>query len=124
MLTFKILDNGNLSVTADLPGEIQEMIDDGKDYWQIMSDLFEETACNGSYTVFDGSVGNPYVGLTDATCVAESLDVDDEGNKTIDGDGFWYWVSVTELETKLLAKGETIEYQWFQQTTDKGKAND
>lgn len=92
MLNCKRLENGNLKVTADneTRAEIADLMSRGRNYWSIMADLFEDHACNGSYTHFDAGNADPFVGLTSAQCIAESLSYDDNGEAEIDGD-FWYF---------------------------------
>ena len=110
MLNFEILENGNLSVTAENPAEIQELIDDGKGYQDIIYDLFEDTATNGSFTFFEGGHGNPYTGLNDFPSVAEAMDTDDDGNNIIEG-RFWYFNDYcTILETDEFAAGRAVVY--------------
>ena len=100
---FRVLDNGNLLMTLGDEGraELADMIESGKDYWSIMGEMFESTACNGSYAAFDAGDGNPFVGLTSAPCIAESMIYEDDGQAVIDG-AFWYsedYMLVNELES-------------------------
>lgn len=85
-------DNDNLviSVTeAETLEEIKEHLEEyGSD--NTLSAMLEQYACNGSYTFFDAGASNPFVGLTDAPCIAEAMDTDDEGNNIILGE-FWYF---------------------------------
>jgi len=108
------LPNGNLELfLADQEEreELQDLIFEGKrGYWSLMADLFEPHSCNGEYTSFDPANGNPFVGLTDAPCIAESMDILDDGTQKIDGN-FWYFDGyVTDLETELLANGDKVIY--------------
>ena len=91
-LTVTVLSTGNLLLQADneLRKDIKDSIDYGKNYWQIMADIFEPLASNGSFTHFDAGDSNPFVGLTNAPCIAEAMDYSDEGRATIDG-RFWYF---------------------------------
>jgi len=113
----EILENGNLALSlpdADEREELQDMIDDHRGYWNIMSYLFEDYSTNGSFTHFDAGQANPYVGLTSAPCIAEAMDILDDGTNVIEG-RFWFFANYnTELETELLAAGETVEYTYFQ----------
>jgi hypothetical protein len=52
-------------------------------------EALEPYSCNGSYAAFDAGDGNPFVGLSNAPCVAESLYMNDEGENIIEG-RFWY----------------------------------
>lgn len=97
MITIVKLENGNLSVTLD-GGEDEKFetmrLLEERGFWSVMMDLFESYSCNGSYTPFNAGDANPFVGLTDAPCIAESMDYDDEGNASIIGD-FWYYQDYT-----------------------------
>ncbi len=86
-----IKDNGDLelSVTGAERAEIREALRTGN-RWSVMAELFEPYSCNGSYTPFDAADANPFVGLTSAPCIAETMDVDDNGTQTIQG-RFWYY---------------------------------
>ena len=112
-IDFEVLDNGDLQLTPTQDGiEFinDEMIDTDRDYWSIMADLFEETACNGSYTHFGAGEANPYVGITDAPCIAEDMDVLDDGKREIVGK-LWYFDNYClEMETETLALGESVIY--------------
>lgn len=90
-LNAKILDNGNLEITYDSIDydEICEMLDAGKTDIDILLEGFEHYLTNGSFTPFDGSDGNPRIGLFGGTCIAEVMNIDEEGNCEIDGN-FWY----------------------------------
>jgi len=92
MLTATRLANGDLKLTADneTRNEIADMLFHGRSYWAIMADLFESYSCNGSYTHFDAGDANPFVGLSSAPCIAETMDYADNGDAKIDGD-FWYF---------------------------------
>ena len=120
MFNFKveILENGNLALSlpdADDREEVQDMINDHRSYWYIMHELFEQYSTNGSYTHFDASEANPYVGMTDAPCIAEAMDVLDDGSQEIVGK-FWFFAPyATQMESELLAAGETVVYTYFPQ---------
>lgn len=116
MLNFKELENGDLEVSAIDPEEFKEMIEHGMDYRTMVSDAFEATACNGSYTWFSGNDGNPYVGMTSAPCIAPSLDYNDDGMMTIPEQYFWYLNNyATILETHEWADGKSVVYTRFSQ---------
>lgn len=104
------LTNGDLKVTAsnadraEITMHLQE-----RNRWIIWADLLEPFACNGSYTAFDAGDGNPFAGLTSAPCIAESIDIDDDGTQSVVGD-FWYFENYAfedELET-LKNTGQVI----------------
>lgn len=92
------LENGKLRISLDFfdekeKGELIEELQElntRKDDLSILLDWTESYWTNGSYQPFDAGEGNPYVGLTEAPCVAESMTYDDDGNATVEGD-FWYF---------------------------------
>jgi hypothetical protein len=73
---------GDLVVTADntTRAEVAQRLHERRAgwYWATMFDLFEGYYCNGSFEPFDAGLANPYVGLTDTACIAESMDYPDE----------------------------------------------
>lgn len=86
---------GNLALTLapedrEEWAERLEAVGDESALWEFMEGYW----ANGSYQPFDAGQGNPFVGLTDALCIAESMDIDDEGRNSIVGE-FWYWQSAT-----------------------------
>ena len=56
----------------------------------ILLEGTEHLWTNGSYHPFDAGQGNPFIGLTEAPCIASSLDIDDQGQMSVEGD-FWYY---------------------------------
>jgi hypothetical protein len=103
------LANGNLKVTAN--NEDRQAIKEWsqRSRWIIWADLLESFSSNGSYTAFDASDGNPFVGLTSAPCIAECIDTEDDGTQTVQGD-FWFFDNyMFEDELELLKnKGYVI----------------
>ena len=91
-IKFTVLDNGDLKITAsnDARAELAYMAATGREYWSIMADAFENESCNGSYTHFDAGDANPFVGLSSAPCVAESMSTENDGKNVIDG-RCWYF---------------------------------
>jgi len=86
------VESGNLWVVADSPEdqiEIKESLDKNG-FWSTMAEIFEPYSCNGSFTPFDAGGANPFVGLTNAPCIAESMDYLDNGDSKIEG-RFWYY---------------------------------
>lgn len=90
-----ILPNGDLLVTAGnaCRSYIAEQQRKGE-YWGIFADIFENYSCNGSFQPFEPGDGerynSPFVGLTSAPCIAESLNYEDDGHQTIDGRVWWF----------------------------------
>lgn len=101
--------NAGLELTLE-GDENEEIADNDRDYWANMSELFEPTMCNGSFTHFDASTANPFVGLTSAPCVAEGMGYDDEGKASIEG-RFWYFADYALRDdlAELIA-GKTVVY--------------
>lgn len=96
----EILPSGSLKLSLTSPeerGDILELMD--YDHWtemDVLLMLLEPYMCNGGFEPFDAGHGNPFVGLTDAPCIAESIDVLDDGKKEIVGRCWWY----PQYETK------------------------
>jgi len=91
MLNCTILQSGALRLTADneTRRQIADDIAAGRDWWTIWMDLFEPYFTNGGFTPFDSGDANPFIGLTCAPAIAESLDVHDDGKREIVG-RCWY----------------------------------
>ena len=86
----KVLESGALLVTCD--NETRAYIKEHmpENYWGTLADIFESYLTNGSFEPFDAGQGNPFVGLTSAPCIAESLTVEDDGTRVIDGRFWWF----------------------------------
>lgn len=90
MIEIRELDSGNLLLTCtDMEWLDEEMEKSGNEI-DILWDGTEGYWANGMYWPFDAGHGNPFVGLSSAPCIAESMDVDDDGLCTING-RFWYF---------------------------------
>ena len=88
-----ILDNGNLESAFDNDEEANDALERymiGEDDLSILVDGLESYSTNGSLTAFDAGDGNPFVGLTEAPCIAEGMDVSDDGKNSVVG-RFWYF---------------------------------
>jgi len=83
---------GHLLISADPETieKIREMREDEANDDDVLWELTERYWTNGSFQPFDAGAGNPFVGLTEAPCVAESITYLADGEKVIDG-RFWYW---------------------------------
>lgn len=104
MIDIELTKQGDLKLIAnqDAREYIAEALTENKSHDSIMCELLETYACNGSYTFFSAGDANPFVGLSDAPCIAEAMDYDCEGNATIQGD-FWYYTDyMLESELQLL----------------------
>lgn len=111
MLGFKVLDNGDLKLTADnwARSELAQMNATERGYWSIMAEAFEPESCNGSYTHFDAGQGDPFVGFTNAPCIAEGIHIDEIGGSFVEG-RLWYfdqYQTVCDFE-ELKNKGRVI----------------
>lgn len=105
-LNLAVLPSGALLLTANNPTRnyLATMGDDS-DFTQAMYDLLEPFSSNGGFVLFDAGQANPFVGLTSAPCIAESMAYDDDGSAEVEGRLWWfepYQVSsyVRELRTK------------------------
>lgn len=92
----KILPNGDLLVTAGnvCRAYIADQLAKGQNYWCVLANIFEVESCNGGFTPFEPGNGephnSPFVGLTSAPCIAESLDYLDDGTQRIAGRLWWF----------------------------------
>lgn len=68
---------------------IRERQNAGEGSDNILHAMFEGYWTNGSYEPFDAGDGNPFVGLTSAPCIAECMNVEDDGTRTVDR--YWYF---------------------------------
>lgn len=82
---------------AFMPGSLAETIadrveSDGNEV-NVLRDLLEPYWTNNGFEPFDAGAANPYVGITDAPCIAEhALVVDDDGKRSIQpGDRIWWF---------------------------------
>lgn len=115
MINCTILPSGELKVTADNEARayIKDRLANGRvSHGAIMAELFESYSVNGSYEPFDASDGNPFVGLTDAPCIAECIDTLDNGSREIVG-RFWYFANYAyTLELDELKNKGRVVYQY------------
>lgn len=81
------LANGDLElrVDAETQAELAASLEGPAGYWGTFAELFESYSCNGGFTPFDAGQGNPFVGLTSAPCIAESMTTEDNGDNRIEG---------------------------------------
>lgn len=111
-LTITINESGNLvlSMDKDSREELKEEIAQ-RDLLTVMADIMEPYSTNGSYTPFDAGDGNPFVGLTDAPCIAEGMDYLDDGTQQIEG-RFWYFANyMLECPMETLAETGEVVFQ-------------
>lgn len=88
-----ILPNGDLRLTADnaTRAYIAEELRSGNRN-SVLWTLLEHEWANGGFTPFDAGDANPFVGLTSAPCIAESMTTEDDGENVIEG-RFWYFAN-------------------------------
>lgn len=109
MITCSILENGNLELKADDSAEFADQYSHG-DFWRILCDAMEGYSCNGSFAPFDAGDANPFIGLTSATCIAESMSIDDDGKQSIEGRCWYDNEYALRDPLELLAQGETVTF--------------
>ena len=86
MINCKILENGDLKITADNSSRAELKYQRKRSgYWGAMAEAFEGYTSNGSFSHFDAGAAIPFVGLTSAPCIAESMCVSDVGENEIQG---------------------------------------
>jgi hypothetical protein len=109
-MNIEILENGNLKLSLESDDDIEKLKSDyGKYYNWAIADFLEPYSCNGGYVFFEAGDGNPFVGLTDAPCIAEQLDYLDDGTIEIIGN-FWYYddYMIKSFIEELLEDGKVI----------------
>lgn len=88
-MNITILENGHLRISIESLGkeDRQELSERAQDTDEVsfLSEAMESYSSNGSFTPFDASQGDPFVGLTCAPCIAETMNIDDEGKSHIEG---------------------------------------
>lgn len=106
-----ILKNGDLLITASNQerADIAYGLSQERGYWSVMADCFESFSCNGSYTPFNAGDANPFVGLTSAPCIAESMTTEDDGQQRIDGRFWWFPdYAIRDPLDELKNRGRTV----------------
>ncbi len=91
MFSIKVLPNGNLTVLAG--NQARRWIKDqqqARTSDEILHDRTEPYWTNGSFAPFDAGQANPFVGLTNAPCIADTLQCHDNGQREIVG-RCWYY---------------------------------
>ena len=84
-----IQDEGTLLLETEADDQSLLMRDDLNDV-DLLYPLLEPYWANGGFEPFDAGAGDPFVGLTSAPCIAESMNVEDDGTHVIVG-RFWYY---------------------------------
>ena len=111
MLTLTITPNGDLSLTADAAGLewVREQREAERTDEEILVDGTEDYWANGNFRSFDAGEGNPFVGLTSAPCIAEDMNLHDDGTWEIVG-RFWYYnaYAVRSYFDDLLQDGQAV----------------
>ena len=103
--------NGGLLITATQEGRdwIAEQQERERDSTSILIDALEPYWTNGSYTPFDAGTANPFVGLTEAPCIAEDMSHHDDGKREVVGKLWWFpeYMLVDPVE-ELRTKGRVV----------------
>lgn len=113
MFNITITPKGDLKLTATAEGRefIKNEQAANRNYWGIMAEIFEDWSCNGSYTHFDAGQGDPFVGLTSAPCIAESLSIDDNDKRIVEGRLWVFREYMTRDDLEELAREGSVTYQ-------------
>lgn len=105
----EVLESGHLLLRADDPTRVYlaEHRDRGDD--TLLLEMLEHYWANGRYEPFSAGDANPFVGLTDAPCIAESLNTADDGTRTIEG-RLWAFMNyqVESPVDTLITKGRVL----------------
>lgn len=110
-LTATVTANGNLLIQAC--NESRAWIKEEQQRDQTSDDIlwygFEGYWNNGMYTPFDGGEANPFVGLWSGPCIAEEMDHDDDGKRSVYG-RLWAFMDycITDPVEELKTKGRVI----------------
>lgn len=103
--------NGDFA-EGSLAQDLAEKISTQGNEVPILEDLLEPFWTNGSFAPFDAGQANPFVGLTEAPCIAEfPLVVDDLGGRSLQpGSRLWWYPGycLSNPVQKLLERGEVI----------------
>lgn len=92
-MNIHILENGNLRLCFDSEDEKEGIrhLPSAYDDVGLLQVLLEPYTVNGSFTPFDAGLANPPVGLTNAPCIAESMEVTEDGNIVSKGQRVWWF---------------------------------
>ena len=102
-----ILENGNLKLSLS-PDEREEVAERQEQVGEdlVLVELTEPYWTNGSFQAFDAGNGKPFVGLTSAPCIAESMSHDEEGEPNVEGRLWWFPdYAVRSAVQELVEKG-------------------
>ena len=110
-MKIEVTTNGSLLLTAteEEQEDIREALQSERLESSILADLLEPYSTNGSYTPFDAGQAMPFVGLTEAPCMAEAMEYAEDGEPRIVG-RFWYFAQyciASDLE-QLAEHGATV----------------
>lgn len=111
MFEVELMANGNLKLRADQAAQAWIGEQQGADRCSdtILMEGTERFWTNGSYTPFDAGQANPFVGLTCAPCIAETMSVDEVGKQEVIG-RLWFYerYQLTDPMEVLKTQGEVV----------------
>ena len=111
-LTLSVLPSGDLLVAASNECRAWLKRAREKSHYCDVAALYELTEpywTNGGFQPFDAGDGDPFVGLTSAPCIAECIDVPDDGKREIVGRLWWFpdYMLRSPVD-ELVRRGRTI----------------
>ena len=110
MFSVEVLPNGNLKLMASNTDRswIKEKQDSERCSDTILHDGMERLWTNGSFEPFDAGQANPFVGLTSAPCIAEQLDVLDNGDREVVGRLWYFRYQIVDPIEELKRTGQVV----------------
>lgn len=112
MFSITKMPSGHLQLAADAAARefILEQMERGRTSDEILMEGTEHYWTNGSFHPFDAGSANPFVGLTCAPCIAESMDYSDDGSeRKVEGKLWWYPAyEVSDPVQELLKNGQVV----------------
>ncbi len=110
MFSVEVLPNGNLKLMASNAARswIKEEQKSDRSSDTILRGGMEHLWTNGSYEPFDAGQANPFVGLTCAPCIAEQLDVLDNGDREVVGRLWYLGYQIVDPMEELKRTGQVV----------------
>lgn len=122
-MNVSILPDGDLELSLEPSDDREEMRERADKYGDesVIWDALEPYWSNGAFEPFNAGDANPFVGLSSAPCIAESMNTHDDGRKEIvenpqltsarEGEGrFWYYAPymLRGIVEELLEHGRVV----------------